>query len=210
MKNEIDEIAIPILVEVLTEAQGQWGDPKSKYRDYRNLQIDKRGSFGERFFGDVLFKIYRRRITIIYNDGDQGDWDLKVNDTKFEIKTSSIDVNKKFQNEGIKEDADYEGVRVTLAGLLGRTRVHMQIDIGFADAVTPSPVDVLYPTILDFPAPTLHGYPRETLIAEKFQAMVALGEINSRMKDFYDIYTLATQFDFDGLSMTIRNGLGDN
>jgi hypothetical protein len=102
------------------------------------------------------------------------------------------------QGERIKEDADYEGVRVTFTGWLGKTRVHMQIDIGFADIVTPAPIDVNYPTILDFPAPILHGYPRETLIAEKFQAMVALGEINSRLKDFYDICTLAMQFDFAG------------
>ena len=102
------------------------------------------------------------------------------------------------QGERIKEDADYEGVRITFTGWLGKARVHMQIDIGFGDVVAPAPIDVSYPVILDFPAPTLHGYPRETLIAEKFQAMVALGEINSRLKDFYDICTLAMEFDFDG------------
>jgi hypothetical protein len=102
------------------------------------------------------------------------------------------------QGERIKEDAEYEGVRVTFMGWLGKTRVHMQIDIGFGDVVAPGPVDINYPVILDFPAPVLHGYPRETLIAEKFQAMVALGEINSRMKDFYDICILAMTFDFEG------------
>ena len=102
------------------------------------------------------------------------------------------------QGERIKEDAEYEGVRVTFIGWLGRTRAYMQIDIGFGDIVAPDPIDVNYPVILDFPFPVLHGYPRETLIAEKFQAMVALGEINSRLKDFYDICTLAMTFDFDG------------
>ncbi len=109
-KTELDEIAIPILKEVLKEAQDEWKDPESKYKEYRNLQIDKRGSFGERFFAKVLFEIYHRRIKIEYNDGDQGDWDLKINGIRFEIKTSSIDVNRKFQNEGLKEEGEYEGV----------------------------------------------------------------------------------------------------
>lgn len=106
--------------------------------------------------------------------------------------------SKSIQGERIKEDADYEGVRVTFAGFLGRTRTRMQIDIGFADIVTPKAIDVTYPTLLDHPPVHLLGYPRETIIAEKFQAMVALGEINSRMKDFYDIWVLANQFEFNG------------
>ena len=108
--NEIDEIAVPILKQVLQEAQDQWLSPDSKYKEYRTLQIDKRGSFGERFFAQTLSRIYYRRLTIEYNDGDQSDWDLKLNGMRFEIKTSSIDVNKKFQNEGIKENGDYDGI----------------------------------------------------------------------------------------------------
>ena len=108
--NEIDEIAVPILKQILKEAQDQWLDPNSKYKEYRTLQIDKRGSFGERFFEQTLSKIYYRRLKIEYNDGDQADCDLKFNGIKFEIKTSSIDVNKKFQNEGIKEDGDYDAI----------------------------------------------------------------------------------------------------
>ena len=108
--NEIDFIAIPILNQVLKEAQDQWKDPDSKYKEYRTLQIDKRGSFGERFFEKTLSAIYFRRLHIEYNDGDQADWDLKFNGIKFEIKTSSIDVNQKFQNEGIKKNGDYDGI----------------------------------------------------------------------------------------------------
>jgi len=110
INNEIDNIAINILKQVLKEAQNQWLDPDSKYKEYRNLQIDKRGSFGERFFAQTLHQIYFRRLKIEYQDGDQGDWDLKFNGLKFEVKTSSIDVNKKFQNEGIKENADYDAI----------------------------------------------------------------------------------------------------
>ena len=108
--NEIDDIAIPILNKVFEEAQDKWLDPKGKYNKYRQLQIDKRGSFGERFFSQALSRIYFRRLSIEYKDGDQGDWDLKFNGVKFEIKTSSIDVNNKFQNEGIKENGDYDGI----------------------------------------------------------------------------------------------------
>ena len=102
------------------------------------------------------------------------------------------------KTERIKEDADYEGVRVRFVGLLGKARVTMQIDVGFGDVVTPGPQDITYPALLDFPAPTLSGYPRETVVAEKFQAMVYLRTLNSRMKDFYDVWLLASQFAFDG------------
>jgi hypothetical protein len=87
---------------------------------------------------------------------------------------------------------------VRFVGLLGKARVAMQIDVGFGDVVTPGAVDITYPTLLDFQAPTLSGYPRETVVAEKFQAMVYLRTLNSRMKDFYDVWLLANQFDFDG------------
>lgn len=100
--------------------------------------------------------------------------------------------------ERIKEDADYEGVRVRFVGLLGKARVTMQIDVGFGDVITPGAVDITYPVLLDFPAPALSGYPRETVIAEKFHAMVYLRSLNSRMKDFYDVWLLARQFAFDG------------
>jgi hypothetical protein len=88
--------------------------------------------------------------------------------------------------------------RVRFIGLLGKARVTMQIDVGFGDVVTPDAVAIAYPTLLDFPAPALSGYPRETVIAEKFQAMVYLRTLNSRMKDFYDVWLLARQFAFDG------------
>jgi hypothetical protein len=100
--------------------------------------------------------------------------------------------------ERIKEDSDYEGVSVRFVGLLGKTRIPMQLDVGFGDVVTPSAVNISYPALLDFPAPALLGYPRETVVAEKFQAMVYLRTLNSRLKDFYDVWLLARQFTFDG------------
>jgi predicted nucleotidyltransferase component of viral defense system len=102
----------------------------------------------------------------------------------------------------IAEDADYEGVRATFAGLLGTTRLSMQIDMGFSDVVTPGPVEISYPTILDFPAPVLRAYNRETAIAEKFEAMISLGRLNSRMKDFFDVWMLANTSGFDGADLS--------
>jgi predicted nucleotidyltransferase component of viral defense system len=100
--------------------------------------------------------------------------------------------------ERIDEDADYEGVRLRFSGLLGRARIHLQIDIGFSDVVTPVPGKKTYPVILPLPAPELQSYPPETVIAEKLQTLVFLGSVNSRMKDFYDLWFLADRFEFDG------------
>lgn len=100
--------------------------------------------------------------------------------------------------ERIAENADYEGVRAKFEGRLGNTRLPIQIDIGFSDIVTPAPISIEYPVILDHPSPELRAYNRETVIAEKFEAMVKLGELNSRMKDFFDIWTLARTGEFDG------------
>ena len=102
----------------------------------------------------------------------------------------------------IKEDADYEGVRVRFAGFLERARIPMQIDIAFGDVVYPKARVTEFPTILDFPKPCLKGYPPESVISEKFEAMVKLGLLNSRMKDFYDIWLMTRKFDFNGMNLT--------
>ena len=98
----------------------------------------------------------------------------------------------------ITEDADYKGVRVLLRGNLSSIRLFLQIDIGFGDVIIPKPDIVKYPVLLDFPPPELYGYTMESTVAEKFQAMVKLGLLNSRMKDFYDIWFLSRRFDFKG------------
>lgn len=102
----------------------------------------------------------------------------------------------------IKEDADYEGVRVKLTGFLGKSRIPTQIDFGFGDTTYPLPKMINYPVILDFPVPRLKGYAPETVVSEKFEAMVQLGALNSRMKDFYDIWLLMRRFEFQGEVLT--------
>ena len=103
--------------------------------------------------------------------------------------------------ERIAEDADYEGVRARFRGRLATTRLAMQIDMGFSDVVTPAPVEISYPAILDYPPPVLRAYNRETVVAEKFEAMVSLGRLNTRMKDFFDIWLLASTSDFRGTEL---------
>jgi predicted nucleotidyltransferase component of viral defense system len=100
----------------------------------------------------------------------------------------------------IKADCEYQGVRITIIAYLAgtRTRIPVQVDVGFGDAITPNPVSVEFPALLNFPAPRVLSYPRETVVAEKFQAMVMLGMSNTRLKDFYDLWVLAEDFSFDG------------
>ena len=90
------------------------------------------------------------------------------------------------------------GVRILLRGNLGSIRLFLQVDVGFGDVVIPGPGKVEYPILLDFPGPELDGYTMESTVAEKFQAIVKLGLLNSRMKNFYDIWFLSRMFDFSG------------
>lgn len=89
-----------------------------------------------------------------------------------EFDPASIEVKR------IKEDAEYEGVRVRCQGTLAKARIPMQIDIGFGDVIVPKPVDVEYPAMLEFPPPVLRSYPKETVVAEKLEALTVLGTLN--------------------------------
>lgn len=102
------------------------------------------------------------------------------------------------RGEEIREDQEYEGVRLTLDARLGSARIPLQVDIGFGDDVKPKPEEMEYPAMLDAAAPRLLTYPREAVVAEKFQAMVFLGIGNSRMKDFFDVWFLTQRFEFSG------------
>ncbi|MUZ76083.1 nucleotidyl transferase AbiEii/AbiGii toxin family protein [Agrobacterium vitis] len=96
----------------------------------------------------------------------------------------------------IREEVEYGGVRVRTTATIAGARIPIQVDIGFGDAVTPGAVEIEYPALLDAPAPHLRAYPVETVVAEKFQAMVTLGIANSRLKDFYDLWLIAQTFEF--------------
>lgn len=95
----------------------------------------------------------------------------------------------------IREEMEYGGVRLKTAAYLERTRVPVTIDIGFGDAMADAAQQLNYPTLLDLPAPHVRSYPPASVIAEKFQVMVALGVLNGRMKDYYDLWAIPRNLD---------------
>jgi predicted nucleotidyltransferase component of viral defense system len=90
----------------------------------------------------------------------------------------------------IKEDQEYEGVRLRMRASLGRTRIDIQVDVGFGDEITPPPIKAIFPTLLGQPAPEVLVYPSATVIAEKLHAIVDLGFRSTRMKDYFDLTLL--------------------
>ena len=101
----------------------------------------------------------------------------------------------------IRGDDEYPGVRVRTGATIAGARLPIQIDVGFGDVITPEAIEIEYPALLDAPAPILRAYPPETVVAEKTEAIVSLGIGNSRMKDFYDLWTIAQTFAFEGDDM---------
>jgi len=120
-----------------------------------------------------------------------------------EICQLAVDDGIEFDSESIKgmvirKDAGYGGVRIDIQAKLDGARIALQVDIGFGDAVTPAPEAISYPILLsDLPAPKLRAYPKCTVVAEKFQALCALGIANSRMKDYFDLWILLRENDLD-------------
>jgi predicted nucleotidyltransferase component of viral defense system len=117
---------------------------------------------------------------------------VKVEDDGMQFSADTVQV------EEIREDNEYGGLRVKLAARLGNVRIPVQVDVGFGDVVTPRTQTVDFPVLLDLPAPRVVVYSRETAIAEKFETMVRRGLLNSRMKDYYDLWIMAREFEFDG------------
>ncbi|MBU1411753.1 nucleotidyl transferase AbiEii/AbiGii toxin family protein [Myxococcota bacterium] len=103
--------------------------------------------------------------------------------------------------ETITEEAAYDGLRVRFHALLGKMVLYMQLDLGFGDVVYPAALEIRIPTLLDLPSPCLLGYSRESVIAEKLHAMARHGDLNSRMKDFYDIWHLSRNYEFIGTEL---------
>ena len=104
--------------------------------------------------------------------------------------------------EEIRENEEYGGIRVTFTATLDKALIPLQADIGFGDVITPAAEDRVYPVLIDMAAPRLRMYPVETVVAEKLQAAVRLGMINSRMKDFYDLLVIFRQYPYDDRLLT--------
>lgn len=128
---------------------------------------------------DVISMIFREIVSAESDDG------------------LSFDANG-LRVERIREGSNYEGVRVCVECRLEQARQTLQIDVGFGDIVVPKPTLMEYPSILDLERPETLVYSVESVVAEKFEAMIRLALMNSRMKDLFDIYVLAEKYDFDG------------
>jgi len=99
--------------------------------------------------------------------------------------------------EPIRDGSEYRGLRIRINATLGESRIPLQVDVGFGNAIVPGPEEVEYRTVLGDPPPRVLAYPKESVVAEKTHAMTVLGERNSRYKDFYDLYAMAEHFAFD-------------
>lgn len=120
-----------------------------------------------------------------------------------EIMAIEVDDGIVFKRETLvaaaaREEDEYNGVRVDFQAELAGARLSIHVDVGYGDAITPGAQEIAYPSLLGLAQPKLRAYPPETVVAEKFQAMVALGMLNSRMKDFFDIWAIANTFGFNG------------
>ena len=127
---------------------------------------------------DALLATFREIMAVEVDDG-----------VSFDLKGLKI--------EAIREEVEYVGSRLRTTAALARARIPITVDIGFGDAVEPGVEDIDLPVLLDMPSPHLRAYPPETVIAEKFHAMVVLGRANSRMKDYYDVWMLIDSFELE-------------
>ena len=150
-----------------------WSD--RPYRATRDLDLLRRG--------DGSFEAIRRDLAMICV--------VRVDPDAAEFDAAGVRI------ESIRAEDEYAGTRASLPARCGPARLVLQIDMGLGDSVWPEPQRCVYPTLLGFPAPEVLAYPREAVVAEKLEAMVMLGDRNSRIKDFFDLHHLANRFEFD-------------
>lgn len=100
--------------------------------------------------------------------------------------------------EDIRAQDEYAGIRAKLRATVGKAVVPVQVDVGFGDALPVAPEEITFPVLLDMTAPKLRAYARETVVAEKLEAIVRFGMLNSRLKDYFDLHYLAQKFPFEG------------
>lgn len=117
-------------------------------------------------------------------------------DDAIHYKEDSLAINT------ITEFKEYQGINIRVIAMLDKTQIPVSIDIGFGDVVHPERIKMEFPVLLEMDAPIIYAYSLASVVAEKFEAIVSLGYANSRYKDFYDIYLLSHQFDFNGLELS--------
>jgi predicted nucleotidyltransferase component of viral defense system len=116
-----------------------------------------------------------------------------------EVEADGVDFDpRSVVCEDIRAQDEYAGIRVKLRATVGKAVVPLQVDVGFGDALPVAPEEITFPVMLGMAAPKLRAYSRETVVAEKLEAIVKLGMLNTRFKDYFDLHYLAQKFPFDG------------
>jgi len=217
MKEPVKNIAASILARLKNQAEIT-GRPFAEILQYyameRFLYRLSKTAYAEKFIlkGGLLFYVWNlplRRPTrdidfrgYVSNDGESL---LKVINAVMEESAPEDGIIFDPRSVSLEEtqiDADYQGIRVKVTALLERSRIPVQIDIGFSDELASKAEPIEYPSILpDLETTQMKGYPKEAVVAEKFHAMVRHAELNSRMKDYYDLWLLSETFEFKGASM---------
>lgn len=216
-KNEKKNITASILQRLKNYSQAQREDhglTLSNYAIERFLYRLSISKYAEQFVlkGAQLFQIWTDKSYRPTRDLDLlrfGSPDIAglvkifqaVCNIKTEVEDGIVYLAESVRAEVIREENEYDGIRIKLEFKIGRAGQFMQVDIGFGDSVSPPATEIQFPTILEMPSPNLKAYTRDTVVAEKVEAMISLGYANSRMKDFYDVYKLSKEFDFEGKTL---------
>ncbi len=210
--NATPNVAASVMARLLTRSKTRGEDYQllvTAYAFERLLFRLGRSSARDRFVlkGAMLLRLWSEQPYRATRDLDllrRGDASFAAIRADFEaiLSTSAPDDGITFDAAGvvlepIRADDEYTGTRATLPARCGKARLSLQVDLGVGDAVWPEPMVRRYPVLLDAPAPEVFAYARETVVAEKLEAIVVLGNRNSRIKDFFDLHMLAATFAFD-------------
>lgn len=217
MKEPVKNISASILARLRNQAN-EMNRPFAEVLQYYAMErflyrLSKTG-YADKFIlkGGLLFYVWnlplRRPTRDIdfrgYVSGNRATL-LKIMDEVIQVSAPEDGLVLDSQSVSVEEtqiDADYQGIRVKLTALLERTRIPIQIDIGFSDELASKAEPIEYPNILsDLKTVRMKGYPKEAVVAEKFHAMIRHGDLNSRMKDYYDLWLILETFEFDGGSL---------
>lgn len=217
MKKPVTNIPASVLARLKNQSETQ-GRPFAEIFQYyameRLLYRLSRTKYAEKFIlkGGLLFHVWDLPLRRPTRDIDFRGYVSGNRETLWKIINAVIAVpapedglvfdSKSVSVEETQIDADYQGIRIKLIALLERVRIQVQIDIGFSDELTSKAEAIEYPNILpDLKTIRMKGYPKEAVVAEKFHAMIRHGDLNSRMKDYYDIWLISETFEFDGGSL---------
>lgn len=188
----------------MQEALTAYGLERTVYRlsvsEYRNFFTLKGGIFLYALFDGEFTRATRDIDLLAKNIPNNAEYIKKVFEDIFSIECDdALRYDRDtIETKVITEFKEYHGVNVSAMAYLDRTEVQVSIDIGFGDVIYPDRIKMEFPVLLDMEAPKIYAYSIYSVISEKFEAIVSLGDANSRYKDFYDIYLLAGRYDLEG------------